>query len=75
MFDMVPKTNLWNRLAELKSHFKLRVFVIRLYEKVIGKLRNIECGWKIVMRIWDLSKDVPSSVPFLQYTLTSKRVV
>jgi hypothetical protein len=43
-FDIVPRTNLWNRLEELTVSFKLRVVAIRLYEKVIAKFRNIE-GW------------------------------
>jgi hypothetical protein len=43
-FDIVPRTNLWNRLEELKVPFKLRVVAIRLYEKVISKFRNTE-GW------------------------------
>jgi hypothetical protein len=43
-FDTVPRTNLWNRLEELKVPFELRVVVVRLYESVISKFRNIE-GW------------------------------
>jgi hypothetical protein len=43
-FDTVPKTNLWNRLEELKVPFELRVTAVRLYVKVIAKFRKIE-GW------------------------------
>jgi hypothetical protein len=43
-FDIVPRTNLWNRLEEIKVPFKLRVVVVRLYENVISKFRNTE-GW------------------------------
>jgi hypothetical protein len=43
-FDTVPRTNLWNRLEELKVPFELRVVAVRLYEKVIAKFRNTE-GW------------------------------
>jgi hypothetical protein len=38
--DIVPKTNLWNRLEELKVSFKLRVVAVRLHEKVIAKFKN-----------------------------------
>jgi hypothetical protein len=41
-FDIVPRTNLWNRLKEVKVPFELRVDVVRIYEKVIAKFRNIE---------------------------------
>jgi hypothetical protein len=43
-FDIVPRTNLWNRLEELKVPSELRVVAVRLYENVISKFRNIE-GW------------------------------
>jgi hypothetical protein len=43
-FDIVPRTNLWNRLEEIKVPFELRVVVVRLYENVISKFRNIK-GW------------------------------
>jgi hypothetical protein len=33
---------LWNILEELKVHFKLSVAMIRLYVKVISKLKNNE---------------------------------
>jgi hypothetical protein len=45
-FGTIPKTNLWNRLEEIKVPFKLRDVVIRLYENVIVKFRNIEGWWK-----------------------------
>ena len=41
-FDIVPRTNLWNRLEELKDPFKLRVASIRLYENVIAKFKSNE---------------------------------
>jgi hypothetical protein len=40
--DIVPRTNLWNRLEELKVPFELRFVVVRIYEKFIAKFRNIE---------------------------------
>jgi hypothetical protein len=40
----LPRTNLWNRLEELKVPFKLRATTIRLYEKFIVKFRNTK-GW------------------------------
>jgi hypothetical protein len=43
-FDIVPRTNLWNQLKEIKVLFKLRVVVIRLYENVISNFKNIK-GW------------------------------
>jgi hypothetical protein len=43
-FDIVPRTNLWDRLEEIKVPFELRVAAIRLYENVISKFRNTE-GW------------------------------
>ena len=30
-FDIVLRTNLWNRLEELKVYFQLRVVLIKLY--------------------------------------------
>jgi len=52
-FDTVPRTNLWNRLEELKVPFKLRATAVRLYKKVISKFRNTE-GWskEIHCNIW-----------------------
>jgi hypothetical protein len=44
MFDTIPRINLWNTLEELKVPFELGVVVIRLYENVIDKFRNIK-GW------------------------------
>jgi hypothetical protein len=43
-FDIVPRTSLSNKLEYFKVHFKLRVVVVRLYNKIISKFRNIE-GW------------------------------
>jgi len=44
-FDtMLPRNNLWNKLEELKVPFKLRVFMIRLYENAIAKFKSTE-GW------------------------------
>jgi len=43
-FDTMPKTNLWNRLEELKVPFGLRVVVVRLYENIIVKFRDTK-GW------------------------------
>jgi len=40
----VPRTNLWNRLEDLKVPFELRVVALRLYEKLIAKFRNTQ-GW------------------------------
>jgi hypothetical protein len=39
-FDIVPMSNIWNRLEEIKVPFKLRVVVIRLYENIIVKFRH-----------------------------------
>jgi hypothetical protein len=41
---MVPITNPWNKLEELKVPFELIVVAIRLYENVIADFRNSE-GW------------------------------
>jgi hypothetical protein len=41
-FDIVPRTNLWNRLEDLKFPSCLRVVVVRLYENVISNFRSIE---------------------------------
>jgi hypothetical protein len=43
-FHMVPKTNLWNRLEELKVTFELRAIAMKLYENVVAKIRNTK-GW------------------------------
>jgi hypothetical protein len=43
-FDTVSRTNLWNRLGELKVPLELRAIAIRLYENVIAKFGNNE-GW------------------------------
>ena len=43
-FDTVPRSNLWNRLEELKFPFELRAAAIRLYENVIAKFKTNE-GW------------------------------
>jgi hypothetical protein len=43
-FDIVPRTNLWNRLEELKVLFELRATATRMYEKVIVNFRKTE-GW------------------------------
>jgi hypothetical protein len=40
----MPRTNLWNRLEELKFPFELRDIVVRLYETVISNFRSTE-GW------------------------------
>jgi hypothetical protein len=40
VFDIVPRTNLWNRLEELKVHSELRVVATQLYETVIDKFRS-----------------------------------
>jgi hypothetical protein len=39
-----PRTNLWNRLKELKVPSKLRVVVVRLYEIVISSLGIVRVG-------------------------------
>jgi hypothetical protein len=39
-FNIVPRTNLWNRLEELKVPFEMRVAIVRLYENVISKFRS-----------------------------------
>jgi hypothetical protein len=36
-FDIVPRTNFWNMLEELKVPFELRVARVRLFESVIAK--------------------------------------
>ena len=38
-FDTVPRSNIWNRLEELKVPFELRVAAIRLYENVVSKFK------------------------------------
>ena len=43
-FDAVPRSNLWNRLEEIKVHFELRAAAIRLYENVIAKFKTNK-GW------------------------------
>jgi hypothetical protein len=43
-FDTIPRTNLWNRLEEIKFPSGLRVVMIKLYENVISKFRSIK-GW------------------------------
>ena len=40
--DTMPRNNLLKILEEVKFPFELRDIVIRLYEKVICKFRNIE---------------------------------
>jgi hypothetical protein len=40
VFDMVPKTNLWNTIEEIKAPFELRAPVISLYKNVITDFRN-----------------------------------
>ena len=44
VFDRVPINNLWNILEKLKVPFESRDNVIRLYENIIAKFRDIE-GW------------------------------
>jgi hypothetical protein len=63
-FDMVPRKKLWNRLEEIKVPLKLSVAIIRMYDNVIAKFKNIE-GWS--------NKVVPCRLAFLSYTLTSLR--
>jgi hypothetical protein len=41
-FETIPSINLYNRLEELKVHFKLRVIVTSLYENIISKCTNSE---------------------------------
>jgi hypothetical protein len=41
-FDMVCRRNLWNILEELKVPLELSNVVLRLYENVISKFRNVE---------------------------------
>jgi hypothetical protein len=36
-FDIVPMTNLWNRLEEVKVPFKMRVVAVMLYENIFFK--------------------------------------
>jgi hypothetical protein len=43
-FDTMPRTNLWNRLEELKVPYGLRDVAVRLYANVISKFRSTE-GW------------------------------
>jgi hypothetical protein len=40
----MPRTNLWNRLEELKFPFGLGVATVRLYDNVISKFRSTK-GW------------------------------
>ena len=37
-FDILPRNNLWNTLEKLE----VRVIAIRLYEKLISKVKNTE---------------------------------
>ena len=50
-FDTLPKSNIWNKLKELKVAFELRAPAIRLYDKAISKFRNSE-SWleEIIVR-------------------------
>jgi hypothetical protein len=48
-FEIVPRTNLWNRLEELKVPFELRFVAVSLYEKVIFNFRNTKC-WSEEMK-------------------------
>jgi len=40
----MPRTNLWNRLEELKFPFEMIDVVVQLYETVISNFRRTE-GW------------------------------
>jgi hypothetical protein len=40
----VLKTNLWNKLEELKFPFGMRALVVKLYENINTKFRSIK-GW------------------------------
>ena len=40
IFSIVFRTNLWNRIKELKVPFELRVVMIRIYEKAISKFKK-----------------------------------
>jgi hypothetical protein len=43
-FDTVLRTNLWNRLEEIKVPFEFRATMVRFYKNIIAKFRNTE-GW------------------------------
>ena len=60
-FDTVPRSNLWNRLEELKVHFELRAAAIRLYENVIAKLKRNEEWSKDINCNIGVQKDCPLS--------------
>jgi hypothetical protein len=70
-FDTVPRTNLWNRLEELKVPSKLRAVAVRLYENIIAKFRSTK-GWleEINCNI-GVKQGCPYPLPFLAFTLTS----
>ena len=70
-FGTVPRINLWNRLEELKVPFELRVVAIRLYEKVISKIKNNEvCTTNIHCNI-GFKQGFPLSTTILEFTLIS----
>jgi hypothetical protein len=41
-FDIVPRTNFWNRLEEIKDPLELSIIAIRLYKNIISKFKNID---------------------------------
>jgi hypothetical protein len=43
-FDTILRTNLWNKLEEVKVPFELRVVAVRLYKNVTAMFRNTK-GW------------------------------
>jgi hypothetical protein len=43
-FYFFPRTNLWNRLENIKVPFKLITIVLRLYENDIAKFKRTK-GW------------------------------
>ena len=67
----MPRTDLGNRLEELKVPFGLRVVVVRLYEKLIAKFTSNE-GWsEEIYYNTRVKQGCPLSPTLLEFTLTS----
>ena len=43
-FDIIPKTNIWKRLDEIKFPLELRVVMTRFYENFISNFSTMK-GW------------------------------
>jgi hypothetical protein len=63
-FDIVLRTNFWNRLEELKVPSMLRDVVVRLYENGISKFRRTN-GWSEKKHMQYRSQERLSKIPYL----------